>query len=164
MVDGPNFAYRKANMLYITGLTDWEALDKEVATALGVVVGHHYSSLRWPPTALSMLEDTGYDITCYRPPADHCVIHCDGGMDNRRMTSFVVYLNDVELGGETFFPRWALDVKPERGAVLVFPPGYTHFHGAKPPISGPRYIILTWMVWATMNMPHSHGGGPPHVH
>lgn len=64
----------------------------------------------------------------------------------RRFLVFFFYLNDVAEGGETAFTfnrqsNPHLQVKPEAGKLLVFPPLWTHPHIAKRPISGPKYII-----------------------
>jgi prolyl 4-hydroxylase len=40
--------------------------------------------------------------------------------DRKKQYTIFVYLNDVESGGETWFPRLSLRVKPRRGAALVW--------------------------------------------
>mmetsp|Transcript_108847 Transcript_108847/g.209146 ORF Transcript_108847/g.209146 Transcript_108847/m.209146 type:complete len:470 (+) Transcript_108847:185-1594(+) len=39
----------------------------------------------------------------------------------QRILTMLIYLNDVEGGGETTFPRLGISVKPKRGAALLFP-------------------------------------------
>lgn len=62
-----------------------------------------------------------------------------------RDISVVGYLNDDFVGGETFFDRQNLKVKPETGSVLVFPAYYTHPHQSLPVLSGCKYSFTTWL-------------------
>jgi hypothetical protein len=61
----------------------------------------------------------------------------------RRFLSFFWYLNDVEVGGETRFT--GLSVTPKQGSLLVFPPLWMFPHKAEPPISGPKYLLHTYL-------------------
>ena len=61
-----------------------------------------------------------------------------------RVVSFLLYLNDVEEGGETEFVTLGLKIKPQRGKVVLFPPFWTHFHKAHIPISNDKYVISCW--------------------
>ena len=56
-----------------------------------------------------------------------------------RTMAWMVYLNDVEEGGETEFLYQKLKVKPKKGTVLIWPGGYTHLHRGNPPMSD-KYI------------------------
>lgn len=62
-----------------------------------------------------------------------------------RDVSVVGYLNDDFEGGETFFDRQNLKVKPQLGNVLVFPSYYTHPHQALPVTKGQKYSFTTWL-------------------
>lgn len=61
-----------------------------------------------------------------------------------RITAFMLYLNDVEEGGETEFLFESLRVKPTKGTLLIWPAGYTHTHRGNPPLSGVKYIATAW--------------------
>lgn len=58
------------------------------------------------------------------------------------------YLNDVEEGGGTVFPRLRLEVRPKAGRLVMFPPFWMFDHAGLPPISGPKYIISTYFLFA----------------
>ena len=60
-----------------------------------------------------------------------------------RTMAWMVYLNDVEEGGETEFLYQKLKVKPAKGTVLIWPGGYTHLHRGNPPMSD-KYIATGW--------------------
>lgn len=62
-----------------------------------------------------------------------------------RDISIVGYLNDDFDGGETYFDRQDIKVKPETGAVLVFPAYYTHPHESLPVTRGQKYAFTSWL-------------------
>jgi predicted 2-oxoglutarate/Fe(II)-dependent dioxygenase YbiX len=64
-----------------------------------------------------------------------------------RDVSIVGYLNDDFAGGETFFDRQNVKVKPKTGSVLVFPAYYTHPHQALPVLQGRKYAFTTWLYY-----------------
>lgn len=59
--------------------------------------------------------------------------------------SLVLYLNDDYSGGETFFPDLALEVNPEVGKVLLFPPNLHHM--SKPIYRGTKYIVRSEVLY-----------------
>jgi hypothetical protein len=61
----------------------------------------------------------------------------------RRFLSFMWYLNDVEIGGETVLKDVTL--KPEAGKLLVFPSLWMFPHYARPPVSNSKYIVHTYL-------------------
>ena len=70
--------------------------------------------------------------------------HIDTSPEQPRIFSCLIYLNDVELGGETYFDRIDLSIKPKRGTLALFPADYLHSHEAKTPKSGEKFVIATW--------------------
>lgn len=69
----------------------------------------------------------------------------------QRTVTVLVYLNDVERGGSTFFPALNLDVQPKKGTALIFFPatvdGYLDqraLHCAKPAIDT-KYVSQVWI-------------------
>ena len=62
----------------------------------------------------------------------------------RHLTT-MVYLNDVEDGGETEFLYQSRRVKPRKGRVVIFPVTWTHTHRGNPPLSGEKMIATSWM-------------------
>ena len=63
-------------------------------------------------------------------------------LGNRTM-AWMVYLNDVEEGGETEFLYQKRKIKPKKGTILIWPGGYTHLHRGNPPMSD-KYIATGW--------------------
>lgn len=74
--------------------------------------------------------------------------HIDVGdkPSSSRYLVMFAYLNDVEEGGETEFQsEFEFTVKPVRGRMVVFPPMWMFAHRGKKPISGPKYILSTYL-------------------
>jgi len=71
--------------------------------------------------------------------------HCEdqGWNVAHRTMAWMVYLNDVEDGGETEFIYQQKRFKPERGSVLLWPASYTHMHRGNPPLTN-KYIATGW--------------------
>ena len=61
-----------------------------------------------------------------------------------RMLVWMVYLNDVEEGGETEFLYQHKRVKPKTGTLLIWPAGFTHTHRGNPPLSNEKYVVTGW--------------------
>jgi len=71
-------------------------------------------------------------------------IHSDSGPSFPRSMSALLYLNDVEDGGETWFDKFGLMIKPEKGKLVLFPANYAYTHQALPPKTGKKYVAVTW--------------------
>jgi len=61
-----------------------------------------------------------------------------------RTTSFILYLNDVNEGGETEFLYQKLRVKPLKNRLVLWPAAYTHIHRGNPPLDESKYILTGW--------------------
>lgn len=77
---------------------------------------------------------------------DRFLPHVDvtGGINNQRYLAMLLYLNDVDEGGETIFECLDEPIKPERGKCVVFPPLWLYKHQALPAISHSKYSIQTY--------------------
>lgn len=75
--------------------------------------------------------------------------HVDGGSfaTCRRFMTAIWYLNDVEEGGETEFKYYDKPCKPKQGNILFFPSEFMYEHKGNSPISNPKYIIVTFLVF-----------------
>lgn len=86
----------------------------------------------------------GISLLEYIPNEGFFDRHADAGPDFPRAMSAILYLNDVEEGGETWFDKFGISVQPKAGRLLLFPANYPYSHQAMPPISGNKYILVTW--------------------
>ena len=64
---------------------------------------------------------------------------------SRRFLSFIVYLNDVEEGGETYFTQLRKKVRPKCGRLVIFPPLWMFPHRGNETISNTKYILSTYL-------------------
>ena len=64
---------------------------------------------------------------------------------SHRLLVWMLYLNDVEEGGETEFLYYPKRIKPKAGTLLVWPASFTHTHRGNPPISNTKYIVTGWL-------------------
>jgi hypothetical protein len=65
-----------------------------------------------------------------------------------RVAVFTLYLNTVELGGETEFLHQGVRVEAVEGRLSIFPAAFTHVHRGNPPLSGDKYIVTGWIEFA----------------
>ncbi|WP_148714985.1 2OG-Fe(II) oxygenase [Chitinolyticbacter meiyuanensis] len=87
----------------------------------------------------------------YFPPQDQgSHVHLRNG--GQRVSTLIMYLNDVEDGGETIFPELGLAVAPRKGSAVYFE--YCNrssqvdpltLHGGAPVRRGEKWIATKWM-------------------
>lgn len=65
-----------------------------------------------------------------------------------RVLLWLIYLNDVEEGGETDFFYQQAKVKPSQGSLILAPCTFTHTHRGSIPISGDKYVLASWVMYA----------------
>jgi len=98
----------------------------------------------WPKENLAILD---YTIRKYPKGEGVFQLHVDqaDGGTMSRLFACIIYLNDVEEGGETFFPDWNLAVRPEKGKVLLFPCNWLFPHGSNLNVSHDKYICTAFI-------------------
>jgi prolyl 4-hydroxylase len=76
----------------------------------------------------------------YFPPdqAGSAVHTAQGG---QRVSTLVIYLNDVADGGETIFPEAGISVAAVKGGAVYF----RYLHGGAPVLGGDKWIMTKWM-------------------
>jgi prolyl 4-hydroxylase len=114
--------------------------------------------MRWPVENGEGIQILNYQIGGeyknhfdYFPPDDPgSALHIAKG--GQRVSTLVMYLNDVEQGGETIFPAIHLAVSPKKGSAVYFEycndlgqVDTTSLHGGVPVIAGEKWIATKWM-------------------
>ena len=84
-----------------------------------------------------------------KPAEGYHVWHCehDNRKNGSRLLLVMVYLNDVEEGGETEFLYQSRRIKPKQGTMVICPSGFTHTHRGNPPLIGDKYMINGWIEY-----------------
>lgn len=83
-----------------------------------------------------------FNFVKYEGKGTHFKIHADHGPAYVSTISIVAYVNDNYEGGELYFPRFDLTLKPKKGDVMVFPSTYIYEHASQDMISGTKYAIV----------------------
>lgn len=88
-----------------------------------------------------------YKVQRTLPSQGYHVWHCENlsRTFSTRIAAYILYLNDVEEGGETEFLYLGKRIKPVKGRLIIFPAGYTHTHRGNPPLSGQKNILTGWV-------------------
>jgi len=72
--------------------------------------------------------------------------HCEqgpGDNSSRRYAVWMLYMNDVENGGHTAFPRHDLLLPPKAGTLVIWPAAFTHPHHGTPPTEDSWKMVIT---------------------
>lgn len=138
---------KRSTDLVISGKDDWQDIDqlmfRSLAFAMRVITPKF-------PYFKGSFKDMGYAIQ-RTDPGEFYHWHIDGGSHefSQRQLVAIWYLNDVEgPGGKTEFSFQDVQIKPEQGKLLLFPPFWTHEHRGETLSTGVKYIATTWVVFA----------------
>lgn len=121
-------------------------VDKKIADVMGLnpFTGETMQAQRYEP---GQYYKEHWDF--FMPGTQENRIYCEW-MGQRTWTT-MVYLNDVNNGGETYFKHLRLRIKPKRGLLLAWNnlyknglPNLKTLHEAKPPINENKYVITKW--------------------
>ena len=119
-------------------------IDERICKILGVdksygetIQGQHY--------------EVGQEFKAHTDYFEAHEIHIHGAKMGQRTYTFMIYLNDVEEGGETDFTELGISFKPKIGTAVIWnslnPDGTTNgytMHHAKPVTKGTKTIITKW--------------------
>ena len=116
-------------------------VEKRVSAIMGIPIEH----------------GEGLHILNYRPGQEYKE-HLDyfaptsKAAKNNRISTLILYLNDVEEGGTTFFPKLNLTVCPQKGMAVYFEYFYNDpilneltLHAGAPVVKGEKWIATQWM-------------------
>jgi len=138
---------KKSTDLVTSGKPHWKDLDNLLFQSLASAIKEFretYCYFKGP------FKDMGYAIQRTNP-GEHYHWHIDGGSHefSQRQLVAIWYLNSVPgPGGETEFLYQGVQIKPERGKLVLFPPFWTHEHRGVTLQDGVKYIATTWIVFA----------------
>ena len=78
-------------------------------------------------------------------PGQHFQTHSDHGYSYICVLSSVGYVNDDYEGGELYFDKIGVKIKPKAGDLYLFPSSYIYSHAAMPVTSGVKYSVVTML-------------------
>ena len=84
------------------------------------------------------------------PREGYHTFHCEnmGWTGAPRAIAWMVYLNNVEEGGETEWLYQQKKIKPQRNLAVLWPGSWTHLHRGNPPMSD-KYVLTGWYTPTT---------------
>lgn len=122
--------------------------ESEIARNLWVAIQYYRETFRWL-WEWPGLCDTGFRVQHYSRGNGFYREHVDGSPGTsgtqERVLGAIIYLNSVEVGGETFFREHDVYVSAKRGSVALFPAIWTHPHQGMMAISDDKWIISTFI-------------------
>ena len=139
---------KRSTDLRITGLAQWRDVDERLLRSLqhglSLLSGLH------PFFSSNAFKDMGYQLQ-RSVPGEFYRWHVDSGPGSlsQRQLVAIWYLNSVpQPGGATEFFHQQVQVQPEVGKLLIFPPFWTHLHQGDTVGTGHKYIATTWVCFA----------------
>ena len=104
---------------------------------------------QWPflKDKINTVDIPTFNIQRYNPGDHFSHIHTERSSLNslHRVFAWMIYLNNVEDGGNTTFPYFDLTIKPEKGKLLIWPAEWTHTHCGEKVNSDVKYIMTGWI-------------------
>tara|TARA_B100000809_G_C14897330_1_gene444942 strand:- start:46 stop:645 length:600 start_codon:yes stop_codon:yes gene_type:complete len=81
------------------------------------------------------------------PGEGYHIWHCEVASisTGRRFLLCMLYLNDIDEGGETEFIYQHQRIDAVKGRVVICPTVFTHTHRGNPPLNTAKYMINGWM-------------------
>lgn len=124
-----------------------ERIDRRVSALMGLPLAHGegLQLLRYRPGCHSSAH---YDFLVPHHARNRASIARSG----QRVSTLVIYLNDVAAGGATDFPELGLSVTPRRGNAVYFEYAnrageldHATLHAGAPVESGEKWVLTKWM-------------------
>lgn len=127
--------------------------EKELVAGISSVINDYTLQFSQMQSNLSPLRDSAYQIQTYLKGEGFYDTHYDGGPYlpvAHRYATVILYLNDIETGGHTFFNNQNIGVAPKAGRIVIFPSNMCFPHRGEVPISCNKTIISTFIENAAM--------------
>lgn len=134
--------YRQADILAISPLPEWKVEDGDLCQIISGLCAEYMARFKTGEPLI----DYGYTIAKYGI-GDGCLEHKDTSYRDpeHKLISLVLFLNDVQEGGELVFPLHGVRVKPEKGKAVLYPSLFTYRHFVEAVRSNPRYVIIAFV-------------------
>jgi len=143
---GENLSLKKTTDLVVSGKQHWKDVDNNLFRSLGLAIRKFQKKHAFFEN-MQQFKDMGYNLQRYQA-GDYYHWHVDADnpqLANRQLVA-IWYLNDIQgQGGETEFIYQDIQVRPEKGKLILFPPFWTHQHRAVTLEQGAKYIATTWI-------------------
>jgi hypothetical protein len=124
-------------------------LDQRICQAITSAIAIYKQQYRHLDNWIEV-SDCGFQVQRYPKSFGYYRPHVDSfpspfSTISDRVLAMVIYLNDVDYGGETNFPLHEVAVTPKAGRIVFFPATWTHPHESRVPISSDKWIISSFI-------------------
>lgn len=87
-----------------------------------------------------------FNMQKYKPGGGYKTFHCERAANQffSRTLAWMIYLNDVEVGGETEFFYQQHFERAEMGKLVIWPSDFTHIHRGIVAPNETKYILTGW--------------------
>jgi predicted 2-oxoglutarate/Fe(II)-dependent dioxygenase YbiX len=127
---------------------DLEKISEDCYKASLDAVEDYAQHFRLPPLGYwSPLNFVKYD------QGEYIEVHSDHSYSHICVLSSVGYINDDYEGGELFFDKLNIKIKPKAGDLYLYPSTYLYSHASLPITSGTKYSIVSFLDY--LEAPHT---------
>ena len=144
----PSFTEVNISQRYLAKDPLWVGIQKQIQDVFVDCIQLYMNSLQVEVDFPAKYSFEEYRVKYYNNNGhDQFKDHVDVGDFNsaRRFLVMFLYLNTVQVGGQTMFPRLGESVSPQTGRVLMFPANWQYRHSGLPPESDKKYIVGTYL-------------------
>ena len=144
----PSFSELNISKKYLEGDPLWKPIQSKMTKVLIDTVQIYMQDLGIEPDFPAKYAFEEFRVKRYRQRSnDEFADHVDVGDHNsaRRFLVCFLYLNDVEEGGTTDFPKIHHAINPKCARILVFPPNWMYRHAGRPVTKGTKYILGSYL-------------------
>ena len=144
----PTFAEMNISQRYAAKDVAWMGFQKQVQSKFVEAVSTYMDEMDIGPDFPAKYAFEEFRVKRYRTNSgDEFADHVDVGDYNsaRRFLVCFLYLNDVDGGGTTDFPKINYAITPKCARILVFPPNWMYRHAGRPVTKGTKYILGSYL-------------------
>tara|TARA_B100000287_G_scaffold370516_1_gene368025 strand:+ start:337 stop:903 length:567 start_codon:yes stop_codon:yes gene_type:complete len=144
----PSFSEVNISQRYLAKDPLWMGIQKKIQDVFVDCIQLYMNSLQVEVDFPSKYSFEEYRVKYYNNNGyEQFKDHVDVGDYNsaRRFLVMFLYLNTVQVGGQTSFPRLGESISPQTGRVLMFPANWQYRHAGLPPESDKKYIVGTYL-------------------
>jgi len=144
----PTFTEMNISQRYQAKDVDWMIIQKQVQASFVESVSRYIDETDIGADFPAKYVFEEFRVKRYREnSSDEFADHVDVGDYNsaRRFLVCFLYLNDVEEGGTTDFPKLDHTITPKCASILMFPPNWMYRHAGRPVIKGTKYILGSYL-------------------
>lgn len=140
---------RSGSMLPIGELPDWQDIVQDLNRKIEDLV-HHYARVYVAFQRVLLSDACALSPLLMEriEPGQGFGWHFDGSLPEveSRVLAILLYLADIDAGGETQLAYQMAAIKPAAGSVALFPPYWTHLHRGDTPQAGLKYNVTSYVV------------------